>query len=442
MISLSVATAMTIAVVVGLYSTILKPENRIFDSSITKDTTITVWVENEDQKKQIDELALDGFRKGSSTSADEKVQKMQAENEKVDIQVEVHENMEEDLRQSREDANVPMPNMFLTDHVSNIEEYSLVSMEDNVYASLNLDDYIYMSEYAENFSGMREMPTGVDTLLLYTCQFDYNKDNKLEDSSVAATEEGTVELSELVSADMASYTGENGKLNSQLAYFEGSAGTYASVLQNEKWLNVLEKKERPSQEMLGTLSGIESFNGKAAEQKGKKKQEIFRVNRGRETGPYGSNTVAGVAYRKTMNDASDNLEEKGVNPLNKYETYIVTQNGKMLVTFSERYAIMKDSSEDQQTACMRLLWVMLRDTGQEKKTAPGETTYPILKKMFNQFASYNANYDEFIELVDEYYPCVLVGELTGKAEKFSDTLENMAEGEEIQNCYEKYVSGQ
>ena len=80
MISLSVATAMTIAVSVGLYSTILKPENRIFDSTISEDTTITVWVENEDQKKQIEELAQDGFRKGSSTSADEKVRKMQADN--------------------------------------------------------------------------------------------------------------------------------------------------------------------------------------------------------------------------------------------------------------------------------------------------------------------------------------------------------------------------
>ena len=97
---------------------------------------------------------------------------------------------------------------------------------------------------------------------------------------------------------------------------------------------------------------------------------------------------------------------------------------------------------------------MLGDTGQEKKTAPGETTYPILEKMFKQFVSYNASYDEFIDLVEEYYPCVLIGSETGKAEKFYDTLESMpedesvaeggkmSEDEKIQKCYEYYVSEQ
>ena len=453
MISLSVAAAMTIAVAVGLYSTILKPENRIFDSTIGNDTTITVWVENEDQKKQIEELAQDGFRKGSSTSADEKVRKMQADNEKVAIQVEVHENMEADLQQSKADPEIPMPNMFLTDHVSDLDEYSLVSLEDNVYASLNADDYLYMSEYKERFGGMREMPTGIDTLLLYACQFDYNKDNTLDNSEVETTEEETVELESLVSADPGNYNMENGRLNNRLAYFQESAGTYAAVLKNEKWADVFEKKGAPSQDMLGILSDIRQFNGRAltVEKKKKKKAVVtqqFRVNRSRETGPYGSNIVAGVSYRKTMNEAEDNSEEKGVNPLNKYETYVVIQDGKMLVTLSERYAITSESSVDQKTACMRLLWVMLGDTGQEKKTAPGETTYPILKKMFNDFTKYNSGYDEFIDLVDEYYPCVLIGRETGKAEKFSDMLEsmpedeNMSEGEKIQKCYENYVSGQ
>ncbi len=475
MISLSVAAAMTIAVAVGLYSTILKPENRIFDSTIREDTTITVWVENEDQKKQIEELAQDGFRKGSSTSADEKVRKMQADNEKVAIQVEVHENMEEALQQSKADPNITMPNMFLTDHVSDPEEYNLVSLEDNVYAALNTDDYLYMSEYKESFNGMREMPTGIDTLLLYTCQFDYNRDNTLEDSAVGDSgqeetkkeKKETVELDSLVSADPESYTmksgGANSVLNNSLAYFHESAGTYAAVLQNEEWTDVFEKKRAPSQDMVGMLADIRQFNAEAKtiEKKKTKKKEIlmqpFRVNRDRETGPCGSNIVAGVSYRKMMNDAADNSEEKGtkgVNSLNKYETYVVTQDGKMLVTLSERYAITGESSADQKTACMRLLWVMLGDTGQEKKTAPGETTYPILEKMFKQFVSYNASYDEFIDLVEEYYPCVLIGSETGKAEKFYDTLESMpedesvaeggkmSEDEKIQKCYEYYVSEQ
>ena len=142
-----------------------------------------------------------------------------------------------------------------------------------------------------------------------------------------------------------------------------------------------------------------------------------------------------------MNAAADS-GKKGANPLNRYKTYVVTQDNKMLVTFSERYAITKESTENQKTACMRLLWVMLGETGQEKKTAPGETTYPILKSMFNQFGAFNANYDGFINMVNEYHECVLVGELTGKIEKFSTGLGDTADTEEIQEYCVKYVNGE
>ena len=429
-ISLSVALTLSVGVIFGLYSTVLKPENRIFDTSVSEDT-ITVWVENEDQKKQIDELKLDGFRKGNSVSEDEKVRTMQAENEKVEIEVEVHKDMENDLKAASADENISMPNMFLTDHVSNIEDYSLVSMEDNVFDSLNLEEYVFMSEYEKQFAGMKEMPTGIDTLLLYTCQFDYDKNNRLDDSSAAVTEGGTVEISELVSEDTQQYKADN-KLNSALAVFKGSSKAYAALLENPDWMRIYGKKENPNQNILKTLSEIQRFNQAAS---GKK----YRVNRKQDTGIFGSNTVAGVAFRKTMNAAA-NSENKGANPLNRYKTYVVTQDNKMLVTFSERYAITKESTENQKTACMRLLWVMLGETGQEKKTAPDETTYPILKSMFNQFGAFNANYDGFINMVNEYHECVLVGNLTGKIEKFSSGLGEAVDVEEIQEYCLKYVN--
>ena len=257
-ISLSVTLTLAVGVIFGLYSTVLKPENRIFDTSVSEDT-ITVWVENEDQKKQIDELKLDGFRKGNSVSEDEKVRTMQAENEKIEIEVEVHKDMENDLKAASTDENISMPNMFLTDHVSNIEDYSLVSMEDNVYASLNLEKYIFMSEYEKQFAGMKEMPTGIDTLLLYTCQFDYDKNNRLDDSNAAVTEGGTVEISELVSDNAENYYADK-KLNSALAVFNGSSRAYAALLENPDWMRIYGKKENPNQNILKTLSDIQRFN--------------------------------------------------------------------------------------------------------------------------------------------------------------------------------------
>ena len=60
------------------------------------------------------------------------------------------------------------------------------------------------------------MPTGIDTLLLYACQIDYNKDNKLEDSCfMEQADADTVELSEIVSNEKSEYLDEDGNLSSR-----------------------------------------------------------------------------------------------------------------------------------------------------------------------------------------------------------------------------------
>ena len=89
---------------------------------------------------------------------------------------------------------------------------------------------------------------------------------------------------------------------------------------------------------------------------------------------------------------------------------------------------------------MRLLWVMLSEIGQAKKTAPGETTYPILCSMFEEFPSYNANYDGFIRLVGDYNECVLTGSEARTAQSFIDGLGEKALEEEIQDYCEGYIS--
>ena len=432
-ISLSATLVLALGVGIGLYSTVLKPENRIFDSTVKEDT-IVVWVENEDQKTDIEELVEDGFRKreGTDASDNEKIKKMQSEDEKVEVVVEVKPDMEIALQEASSSGK--MPNMFLTDHVSNIENYDLVSLEDNVYASLNQDDYIFMSEYESEFSSMKEMPTGVDTLLLYaTGKFHYHKNNKLGASEVKASENGTVELSTLITNDTVQYTSADKILSKQLATFKGDALVYAAILNNSSWQKVVEKKENPDQEMRTIFEYVNSFHTIAI-------QDKYRLSRQLETNIYGSNVVAGVSYRAQMNQAVDAKQTHGANTSENYKSYVVTHNGKMVVTLSERYAITEESSQNQETACMRLLWVMMGEKGQEKKTAQGNTTYPILKSQFKEFSTYNANFDGFIELVNDSYPCILVGNITGKVKVFSDGLNGITEPEQIKEYCEKYVS--
>lgn len=436
-IILAVVAALAVAVGIGLYSTVLKPQNDIFDTPITEKTEIVVWVENEDQKVQMESLAENGFKRGESDTQDERVRRMQEENKQVAVTVEVQDDMETALKQANEDS---MPNMFLTDHVSGLEEYETVSMRENVYASLNIDDYLFMSEYESVFEDMKEMPTGIDTLLLYACQFDYHKDNTLENSCFAEGEDtDTIELSELISDHEVEYTTED-KLNNKLAYFDFCSLPNVLLLENKDvWTSVFKKSTVPTDHEISSLSGIQAFRLKAEETNQEEEKE-FQINRTQKNEIYGSNVVAGVAFRSLMNKASNQDEEKGANPLSGYKTYVVMQDHKMLVDFSERYAITEKSSKAQQIACMRLLWVMLSEIGQAKKNAPGQTTYPILRSVFEEFPDYNANYDGFIRLVNDYHECILAGNENCMAQIFVSGLRDKAKKEEIQEYCEKYIS--
>lgn len=441
-ISLSVVAASAVAVGIGLYSTVLKPQNPIFDTSVKAGTQITVWVENEDQKEQIESLVENGFKKENldtdNVNGDEKLTKMQKENAFVDVTVEVQSDMEEALNMAREDDSISLPNMFLTDHVSNLDDYKLVSMKENVYASLDTDAYLFLSEYENKFGSMEEMPTGIDTLLLYACQFDYHKDNTLENSEYVESDRqaDTIELSELISDEE-----ENADLMSGLAYFENNSLPGTLLLANDSvWRKVFQKSTLPTQEMVGQLSDLRKFSFRMTlKTKKDKKKYKYQVNQDQDQKIYGNNIVAGVAYRSLMDEAVDS-KEKGANPLSGYQTYVVTQDDKMLVKFSERYAITRASSTDQQTACMRLLWVMLSEAGQAKKYAPGQTTYPILESVFEEFPSFNAKFEGFIRLVDDRNRCILAGSEEREAQCFVSGLGKKTEEEEIQSHCEEYVS--
>lgn len=442
-ISLSVTAALAAVVGVGLYSTVLKPQNPIFDGTVKPGTEITVWVENEDQKSQIEALVESGFKEGERKDENENIRKMQEENEQVSVKVEVQENMEEALEKAQKDDGISAPNMFLTDHVSNLEDYRLVSLKENVYASLDMEKYLYLSEFEKKYGGLEEIPTGLDTLLLYACQIDYHKDNTLDTSEFQENQADTIELSELFGDK--EYLTDDGKLNPGLAFFrkESLADTLL-LMDYDVWGKVVQKGTLPEQQLLENLSHIQGFRMEASERK-KDKTRKYQINRARkDLEIYSGNIVSGVAYRAVMKKAEEGeKDEKGANalPENGYKTYVITQDGKMLVDFSERYAILKESSKDQQTACMRLLRVMMTQDGQRAKaTKPGETAYPILESAFMEFPDYNSQYSEFVRLVDARSECVLAGSESRAAQRFAAGLGKKKTEEELQRYCEGYVS--
>ncbi|MDE6851536.1 MAG: serine/threonine protein kinase [Lachnospiraceae bacterium] len=439
-VSLAVMLVLAVGVGIGLYSTILKPKNRIFDSSIHKDT-ITVWVENEDQKTQLDELVEDGFKKGDGSDgvgkSSDKIRTMQEEDAEIKVDVMVQPNMETALQEAKQ-QNV-LPNMFLSDHVSNLQEYKLAILEDNVYAALDLDEYLYLSEYPEYFKTMTEMPTGIDTLLLYACQFGYHKDNALPDSGHNSKDPAqsslTVELDALITKDGSQDKTKEGYLNAKSAVFLRETKAYTMLLQDPDWSKVLEKEMIPDQEMRNSLEAIQRFYVTADRKK-------YQINNKSELGLYGSNVVATVSERVSFQEAKTMKEqEKGANPLSDYQTYVVTDQGKMLIILSERYAITRQSSDNQKTACMRLLWAMLSEKGQEKKNGQSRTVYPIRRDSLKEFYKYNAGFGGLENLVLENHDCVVIGRETGMVGNFMQGLEAISDAEAVQEYCEQYTSG-
>lgn len=457
MLATSALLVMAVGISIGLYSTILKPKNRIFDVVVKEDTVIDIWVENQDQKEWLESLRDGGFvllagenaDTAESTDAEQKVSKMQTDNQKVTYIVEVHEDMETDLKATEE-----LPDMFISDHVSNLAEYEPVSLRDNVYEAIDITAYEYMSEYEKNFPDMQEMPTGLNTLLLYHASVEYNQDNGLisdNDTTISGIEyvqkkvdetKGTVDLTNLIPVTTEEYKTE-GKLTPGYAVFSDESVPLAMVMQNSRWEKVFEKKENPEPAMRAEAMHILKFNQAA-------KEKSFLLNSGvaeRSYGDiYGNNIVADVTFRSKMNALTKEQQDKGANPVSDYNnTAVVTYDNKLLVEFSERFAITGTSSEDEQVACMRLLWVMLTQNGQDKKAAStGAMSYPILKTCLADFEKYNRKFSRFPALVQEKNQCVLVGSLTGAMDAFADGLKESTTEElsdrVLQNYCEEFIT--
>ena len=453
---------LAVGVSIGLYSTVLKPENRIFDSVVAENTQIEIWVENQDQKEWLEALRDGGFTTTGgtddtvSTGSELKVGQMQRDNQKVTYEVEVHENMEADLKKANESTedDLELPNMFLSDHVADLAEYQLVSLKDNVYEALDTSAYEYMSEYEKNFPDMTEMPTGLNTLLLYHASIEYNQDNGLlTDNDMTADgvtfvqdkvdkDTGKVSFEDLIPALAEEYKADK-ELNPAYAVVSAESIPESLMLVNSRWQKVMEKNESPEPAMRTELMNILRFNQAAAEPK-------YMLNKGvtdKSYGEiYGNNIVSDVTFRGRMNAMVKEQAEKGANPVSDYDdAAVVTCQDKMLVTLSERFAITGTSTEDEQTACMRLLWVMLTQNGQDKKaTSTGALSYPILRSCLMDFEKYNRKFGKFVTLVQNKNQCILVGRLTGAMEVFSDGLKEILADENAQiddTLLQEYCAG-
>lgn len=424
-------------VVVFLSMTVMKKSNPIFDYVLSEDT-ITIWVENESQKEALDSLANDGFKGKNTDKVNDESQKMYLGNEKIEVVVSVKPDMEAALTEAKSAKKEDeMPDMFITDHVANVDDYHLESL-DNVYSEIKDQDkqgkykYKYMSQYKNYFKDMKEMPTGIDTLILYACEIDNgNNDNNDDDDNLKSSslynkeplpdkedaELPTKEISEIIGGD-----GKEQPVNiSDKYYFYGDSEELAAILINDSWSDVFSEKITPDIDMSEALYKMKNLS-MASE---KKKYMISKTQDNEQQGVnhmYGNNIIGNVALRKYINESENNGDK---NRISNYKAYFITCDGKRLVTFAERYAINADSSENKKMACMRFLSFMLTDKAQGDKQGPyKEMSYPIYTKQFDEFANYNSDITSFNGMPE----CVIVGKLSGKIYEFNKGIDGYIMG--------------
>lgn len=390
-ISSAVTLVLGTGVFIGLVNTVFKPKNVMFVKALKEEDEIVVWVDSPEDKEKLESIVDEVYYPSEKvTTDDERLKEMREENKRkiksvkvVDV-TEDGSTMNEKLIAAK--AEGKMPDMFLSDRVSNLDEYSLVSLRDTVYQAIQPEAYLYLDTYPEFCNGLKEMPTGINSLFLYSIKFKpggkkKREKNSLEDSSFYSDSEETssVELSEIISRNTDKSRGES-------TVMKDGYLTRTSLLASPGCFLPEQGRLMPDTDMVKNLI---HFTVDIPANRGLVKDE---------DSVSGNSIIGGVEERKEMEKLrSDGTEsDKKPNQVEDYSVRLVTQNGKMLVSYEDKFAISADSSRNKQIACMRLLWVCLLSPSQVKNhPADGTAPFPILKSEFDKFFEYNKKFKCF-----------------------------------------------
>lgn len=393
-ISLAATMVLGVGVFIGLINTVLKPKNAMFDTPLKEEEQIVVWVDSPSAKKKLDSIVKEVYYSSKKvTTKDERLTNMRKENEEKIKSVSVvyvtedGSTMDQKLKAAKEAGT--MPDMFLSDQVSDLDEYSLVPLRDTVYEAIDPGDYLYMDAYPEYCSGLKEMPTGINSLFLYSMKIKSGKTEKkekqLEDSSFYSEEaQSLVEISDIVSEST-----KSSDERQEHTVIKGEDGylTRTCILADSGCFK--QGRLKPDTNMVNNLALVAI--DVCQHEKGNYKFAI-----GKNTVELGNSIIGGVEEREEMEKLrTDTNGDQNMNHVEAYSVQLITQAGKMLVSYEDKFAISAES-RNKQIACMRLLWACLLEPSQTKNfPSDGTTPFPILKSAFDDFFQYNDKFECF-----------------------------------------------
>ena len=460
----SVLLVIAVAVSIGLiYNMTHGTENKMFDTVVEPDQ-LTIWVDSRGMKDTLQEVVT---QMRADVEGDSSVmQRVKTENRRVTYDIidvtEQNKTMEQALQEAA--GTQEFPTVFVSDHVSDLEQYSLLSYQDNVCKSLDEKTHLYLSGYQDKYASWHEMPTSFDVMLCYAIGTaeqgsmwfqegsakagilvseleEMKKGNILISSLIGKQEaDGTIDFQKIIQANSDgeeyTYLGSEALGKEQTTNADGKSSciqqtaegweTMAklALLLEDGGFQLAEGKFEFNSNYIGRMSNLAEMS-QAAQQKCK-----WKLNDVRKSVDYlyGSSILAGSGYRSVLSEA------KVGNSNIPYEIYVPTVNGRMLVTHSGKLAISAEASENKQVAAMRFVYFALE---QQHSNSIQDTTYPLSiaegreNNSFLSFFEVNPAHAAVRDLIQKKsYPCMLIGRGTGDINRFAMGLWNKTQKQE------------
>lgn len=442
----SILAILAVVVGIALINTVYKKENIMFETNVTKDT-ITIWVDSQAQKETFESIEEEFSTTDGSES--EAIMQMKRENENISIEIRditkkeegysrKYDDMDSALK-AAEDGKEAFPDLFISDNVSDLDKYDLVSFENNVYQNINTDDYLYFSAYHKYFPDMKEFPTSFNVLLFYGIDLEKQEvvPKKIKDTVTSssllssAKEDGTIELADILKANQQKGSPEH-------TYLDEHTAALVSILKcpegfdNQKGVftfgeGFIDAMDECMEMRRNTMQDARWKNSTAAKGKG--------------AAMYGNSVLAGSGYRSSWYRT-----ELGDIP---YQVFVPTVDGKMLVWYEGKLAISAKSDKNKQIAGMRFVYFAL---GQQQCAVDKDMAYPISdaalqgssggqQSAFDEFFQYNRPQKAVRDLIKEKsFPCILLAKGSGDIVDFADGIreQEISSSSELRDYCKEY----
>lgn len=465
LVLVSVLAVIAVAVGVGLiYNMTRGTENIMFDTVVEPDR-LTIWVDSSGLKDTLQEVVV---QMQNATAGDSSViQRVKKENMQITYDIidvtEQGKTMEQALQEAA--GTQEFPTVFVSDRVSNLKDYSLLSYQDNVCKSLDDTTHLYLSGYEDKYASWQEMPTSFDVMLCYVIgsadrssiwflegssksgilisEQEKMKKGRILMSSLIGEQEadGTIDFQKIVQANSEgreyTYLGSEALKQEKTTNAKGKTSCLESteegwetaaklaLLLEDTGFQLKEGKFDFNSNYIGRMSNLAEMS-LAAQQKYKWK---LSDDQKATDYLYGNSILAGSGYQSVLSEA------KVGNSNIPYEIYVPTVNGKMLVTHSGKLAISAEVSENKQVAAMRFVYFALE---QQHSNSVQNTTYPLSlaegmeNNSFLSFFEVNSAHIYVRDLIwKKSYPCMLIGSGTGNIRSFAKGLWNEKQKQEM-----------